>query len=57
MKASEIERSWINPINMQQDLSLALFHIKAIRLMGKHKPEYTPSIKNGDRVVYLKIYI
>ena len=58
MKASEIEPSWIK-IDATGLVVGRLASIVAIRLMGKHKPEYTPSINCGDQVVIVnadKVY-
>ena len=50
MKESELEPSWIK-IDATGLVVGRLASVVAIRLMGKHKPEYTPSINCGDRVV------
>lgn len=52
MKGSEVEKKWY--IVDATDLVLGrLASIVAMRLMGKHKPTYTPSMDCGDNIVII----
>ncbi len=51
-KPSEIEKKWI--VVDAQDVVLGrLASIVAMRLRGKHKPQYTPHMDCGDNVVVI----
>ena len=51
-KPSEIEKKWI--IIDAQDLILGrLASLIALRLRGKHKPEFTPHMDCGDNVIVI----
>lgn len=52
LKAAEVEKKWI--IIDAQDLVLGrLASIIALRLRGKHKPNFTPHIDCGDNVIVI----
>lgn len=51
-KPSEVEKKWV--IIDAQDLILGrLASVIALRLRGKHKPEFTPHIDCGDNVIVI----
>lgn len=51
-KPSEVEKKWV--LIDAQDMVLGrLASIVALRLRGKHKPEFTPHIDCGDNVIVI----
>lgn len=52
MKASEIKKNWIL-IDAQDVVLGRLASLVAIRLRGKHKPEFTPHMDCGDYVIII----
>lgn len=51
-KASEIEKKWFI-IDAEGLVTGRLASIVAMRLMGKHKPTYTPHMDCGDNIVII----
>ena len=49
-KASEVEHPWVLVDAQDKVLGRLASHI-AMRLRGKHRPEYTPHVDTGDYVV------
>src|SRR3989337_2750092 len=49
-KAGQVENSWVH-VDAQNKVLGRLASQIAMRLRGKHKPEYTPHVDTGDYVV------
>ncbi len=52
LKTAEINRSWYI-IDASQGTIGRVATVAAERLIGKHKPQYTPHIDNGDNVIVI----
>lgn len=52
IKPSEIERKWLI-VDAEEVVLGRLASIVAMRLMGKHKPTYTPNLDCGDNVIII----
>ena len=50
LKPADVEQKWI-VIDAQDAVVGRLASFVALRLRGKHRPDYTPHVDNGDHVV------